>query len=211
MTPLAYRMEILAEDIDSVPGALWSIEILDNTRLDAAPDMERIVVGVDPAASTGQTGIVVAGRAAQNGREYFYVLEDATAQVAASPADWAQEAVAAYRRWKADIIVGEVNNGGDMVEHVIRTMDGGAAINYKSVRATRGKYTRAEPISALFNPPPQLNTTPRGHVVGLWPQLEEELCSYVPGNESPNRLDAMVWAITELMSEPEEAGATSYV
>lgn len=198
MTPLAYRMEIMAEDIDYVPGALWTVDVLDNTRVTAVPDMQRIIIGVDPAASTGQTGIVVVGVAKVNGQLHGYVLDDATAKMGASPGEWAGQAVAAYHRWNADKMVGEVNNGGDMVESTIRSVQGGQHINYEKVRASRGKYTRAEPISALFNPPPQTDIIPRGHIVGRFDFLEEELCSYVPGDDSPNRLDAMVWAFTAL-------------
>lgn len=198
MTPLAYRMEILAEDIDYIPGALWTPEALDKTRETAVPNMHRIIVGVDPAASTGQTGIVVVGAAKVDGVDHGFVLDDATAKVGASPGEWAGDAVAAYHRHGADLIVGEVNNGGDMVEETIRNVNGGKRVNYKSVRASRGKHTRAEPISALFNPPPQTDITPRGHIGGRFEFLEDELCSWVPGNDSPNRLDAMVWGFTEL-------------
>ena len=156
------------------------------------------MVGVDPAASTGQTGIVVAGVAKVQGVNHGYVIDDATARMSASPGEWAGQAVAAYHRWNADIMVGEVNNGGDMIEAVIRASEGGERVNYKTVRATRGKHTRAEPVSALFNPPPQTDIIPRAHLVGRFEFLEDELCSWVPGNNSPNRLDAMVWAFTEL-------------
>lgn len=196
MTPLAYRMEILAEDIDYVPGALWTVEILDDTRVTAVPHMHRIIVGVDPAASTGQTGIVVVGIAKINGVDHGFVLDDATSKPGASPGEWAGDAVAAYHRWEADKIVGEVNNGGNMVEATIRSVEGGQRVNYEMVRASRGKHTRAEPISALFNPPPQIDIIPRAHLAGRFEFLEDELTSWVPGNDSPNRLDAMVWAFT---------------
>jgi hypothetical protein len=198
MTPLAYRMEIMAEDIDYVPGALWTPDVIERTRVTAVPDMVRIMVGVDPAASTGQTGIVVVGMAKVDGKQHGFVLDDVTARRGASPGEWAGQVVAAYHRWGADKIIGEVNNGGDMVEATIRGVEGGQRVIYEKIHASRGKYTRAEPISALFNPPPQTDIIPRGHIVGSFPELEEELCSYVPGNDSPNRLDAMVWAFTAL-------------
>jgi Terminase RNaseH-like domain len=200
MTRLAYQMEIEAIDLDHVPGALWTFEVLDNTRVTQHPPLHRIAVGVDPAATTGQTGIVVAGIAYIGNQIHGYTLDDATAEPGAKPGVWAGQAVAAYHRWKADIMVGEINNGGAMVENTIRQIDGGDRVNYKTVHASRGKYTRAEPISALFDPPEQVEREPRGHMVGIFADLEEELCSYVPGHsESPNRLDAMVWAFTELM------------
>jgi uncharacterized protein YukE len=198
MTPLAYRMEIMAEDIDYVPGALWTVEVLDTTRVTAVPEMHRVIVAVDPAASTGQTGIVVVGAATIGGIEHGFVLDDATSRIGASPGEWAGDAVAAYHRWQADKIVGEVNNGGNMVENTIRNVEGGKQVNYEMVRASRGKHTRAEPVSALFNPPPQIDTEPKGHLAGRFEYLEDELCSWVPGNDSPNRLDAMVWGFTAL-------------
>ena len=206
MTPLAYQMEIMAEDIDYVPGALWTPEVIDQTRATDIPEMHRIIVGVDPAATTGQTGIVVVGVASVRNVNHGFVLEDATARKGASTGEWAGQAIAAYHKWNADLIVGEVNNGGHMVEEVLRSVDGGRGVNYKMVHASRGKYTRAEPIAALFNPPPQMDLIPKAHICGRLEFLEEELCSWVPGNDSPNRLDAMVWAFTEL--EINETGPT---
>ena len=110
---------------------------------------------------------------------------------------WGMAVVAAYHKWNADVIVGEINNGGDMIEHVIRSVEGGANVNYKCVRATRGKYTRAEPIAALYE-------QGRAHHVGFYADLEDQECSYVPGEPSPNNLDAEVWAYHELMIEDEE-------
>lgn len=200
MTRLGYQMEIEAQDLDFVPGALWTQETLDRTRVNQHPELYRVAVGVDPQATTGQTGIVVVGIAKIGNITHGYTLDDATAVIGAKPGDWAGQAVAAYHRWKADIMLGEANNGGDMVENTIRQVEGGKEINYKMIHASKGKYTRAEPVSALFDPPPQTDQTPRAHMVGTFADLEDELCSYVPGvSESPNRLDAMVWAFTELM------------
>jgi hypothetical protein len=199
MTDLAYRMEILAEDIDYVPGALWDFEVLDNTRVTEYPELSRVVIGVDPQASTGQTGIVAAGSAMVGDKMHGFTIDDSTTRRGASPGEWAGQAVAAYNRLKADVMVGEVNNGGDMVEQTIRSVPGGNSVNFKKVHASRGKQTRAEPISALWNPPKQIDMEPRAHMVGKFEQLEEELCGWVPGRgDSPNRLDAMVWAYTEL-------------
>lgn len=199
MSAIAYRMEILAEDIEDVPGALWTRYRLDKTRVTEAPDLYRVVVGVDPQASTGQTGIVVVGAGYPNGNDpHGYTLDDMTTEPGASTYTWGAAVVAAYHKWEADIIVGEVNNGGDMIEHVIRSVPGGEAVNYQTVRATRGKYTRAEPVAALFESDEGRNKVARGHHVGVFPLLEDELCTWVPGDDSPNRLDAAVWAFTEL-------------
>ena len=186
MTALAYRMEILAEDVDEAPGALWTRQTIEAGRLLRAPQMDRIVVAIDPSAtSTGdEAGIVTAGR---KGAE-LYALSDDSLQ--GSPTAWAQAAVAAYHRYKADRIVAEANNGGEMVEHTIRTVD--ASVPVRLVHASRGKQTRAEPISAIYE-------QGRGHHVGSFPALEDEMCLWIPGQASPNRMDALVWAATELM------------
>ena len=207
MSRLAYDMEIMAVDLDYVPGALWTMDIVDRTRVNSAPDLHRIVVGVDPAASTGTTGIIVAGVARVGEELHGYVIDDATGREGTQPGEWAGQAVAAYNRFHADLIIGEVNNGGDMVENTIRSVKGGDRINYKSIRASRGKFTRAEPIAALFDPPEALNRIPRCHLVGSYPDLEEQLVSWVPGDNSPDRLDAMVWALTELMLGESNEGA----
>ena len=185
MTSIAYRMEILAEDIDEAPGALWTREIIENGRVLKAPEMQVIVVGVDPSAtSTGdEAGIVTAGRI---GKELF-VLADDTLQ--GSPLAWAQAAVTAYYRFKANVIVAEANNGGEMVAQTIKQVDAKAPV--KLVHASRGKQTRAEPIAAIYE-------QGRGHHVGTFPALEDEMCLFVPGDDSPNRMDALVWAATEL-------------
>jgi hypothetical protein len=207
MTKLAYRMEIGAEDIDEVPGALWLRATLDETRASDHPAPYRIVVAIDPHATSGQAGIIIAGIAKQSGDVHGYTLDDVTLPAGSSVADVCLAAVAAYHKWSADILVGEVNNGGDWIENAIRNVDGGQNVNYKTIRATRGKYTRAEPVAAIFE-------QGRGHMVGFFPDLEDELCSWVPGDNSPNRLDAMVWAYTELMLEGKEyakPGVKSYV
>jgi phage terminase large subunit-like protein len=200
-------MEIGAEDIDEVPGALWLRATLDETRASDHPAPYRIVVAIDPHATSGQAGIIIAGIAKQSGDVHGYTLDDVTLPAGSSVADVCLAAVAAYHKWSADILVGEVNNGGDWIENAIRNVDGGQNVNYKTIRATRGKYTRAEPVAAIFE-------QGRGHMVGFFPDLEDELCSWVPGDNSPNRLDAMVWAYTELMLEGKEyakPGVKSYV
>jgi hypothetical protein len=196
MTAIAIRQEIGAEDIDEAPGALWTRGTIEGGRVYKTPDsLSEVVVGVDPSAtSTGdETGIITAGKL---GDEY-YTLADDTIQ--GSPESWAQAAITAYHRHKADCIVAEKNNGGEMVESVIRQ----AVINMRAkdptvgevpvrlVWASRGKATRAEPISAIAE-------NGRDHHVGTFEKLEDELCMWTPGDASPNRLDAKVWAMTYL-------------
>ena len=190
MTALAYRQEIEAEDIDEVPGALWTRKLIEDTRVDVAPELKRIVVGVDPSgSSTTEAGIVAAGIGEVNKQDHLFIIAD-DSLAAPSPKTWATKAVMLYDRLNADRIAGERNYGGDMVKSTIETVD--ANVSYKDVIATRGKIVRAEPIAALFE---------KGcaHIVGKLSLLEDELCSYVPGNDSPNRLDAMVWAATDLV------------
>jgi hypothetical protein len=200
MSALAYEQEILAEDKEDVPGALWTRKAVEESRVAKAPDLARIVVGVDPGAGGGDdTGIVTAGRDA---RGHGYVLADDTCS--GDPAVWPGKVIAAYTRNRADRIVVERNNGGAMVEHVIRqttadvdgVMVSGAGLPIATVWASRGKHTRAEPISVLWMPPE--GQPRRGHMVGTHPQLENQCCIWLPGMDSPNNLDAMVWALTEL-------------
>ena len=181
------QQEIYADILDDDPRALWSRDLLEKTRVTQHPDLFKIVVAIDPHVTSGTTGIVVAGIGYVDGVLHGYTLDDVTSKEGAKPSEWAFAAVSAYHKWKADCIIGEINNGGDMIEHTIRTVSDGEYVRYKSVRATRGKYIRAEPVSALFE-------QGRFHHVGMFPMLEDELCSYVPGEKSPNRLDAEVWA-----------------
>ena len=190
MTALAYRQEILAEDIDDVPGALWTSKLLEETRVTSHPDLYRIAVALDPHASSGQAGIITVGVGKIGDEIHGYTLDDTTLPRGSSVGDVCKATIAAYHKWGADIIVGEVNNGGDWIEAAIRNVD--RDVRYKTIRATRGKYTRAEPVAAVFE-------QGRGHMVGFFPRLEEELCTYVPGNESPNRLDGMVWGFTDIV------------
>ena len=186
MTALAYRQEIMAEDVDEAPGALWTRAAIEAGRVLKAPDCEQVVVGVDPTAtSTGdEAGIVTAGR---NG-EHFYILADDSTQ--GSPEQWARAAVTAYHRHSADAIIAESNNGGEMVASVIAQID--KAVPVRLVHASRGKMTRAEPIAVIYE-------QGRGHHVGSFPALEDEQCLWVPGDPSPNRMDALVWAATQIM------------
>lgn len=191
------RQELDAEILDDVPGALWSRRSLDEARVATAPPFKRIVVGVDPAASSGEAanenGIIVAG-IAENG--HAYVIEDWSLR--GSPDEWARKAVAAYRKNTANCLVAEVNQGGDMVVHTIQSV---ADIPVKKVRATKGKYVRAEPVSALYE-------QGRVHHVGVMPELEDQMVAFTPERAadrsdgySPDRVDALVWALTELFPD----------
>jgi predicted phage terminase large subunit-like protein len=191
------RQELLGEWIDDVPGALWTHGQLDALRVTEASDMVRVVVAIDPAVTSGETsdetGIIVAGKGDDG---HAYVLADVTCRM--SPDGWARRAVNAYHRWEASRIVAEVNNGGEMVEQTLRTVE--PSIPYTAVHATRGKRTRAEPIAALYE-------QHKVHHVGMFPQLEDQQCQYTPDgyDGSPDRVDALVWALTELMLGGEPA------
>lgn len=188
------RQELDGEIIDERADALWSRDAIDRMRLKSAPPLERIVVAVDPPVTSGKKadrcGIVVAG-IDTTGRGI--VLKDGTV-AQARPAQWANRAIALYRRFDADVIVAEVNQGGEMVAQVLREVDDTVPI--KSVRATRGKWLRAEPVAALYE-------QSRVHHVGNLPELEDEMCDFGTGGlssgRSPDRLDALVWALTDLM------------
>jgi Terminase RNaseH-like domain/Terminase large subunit, T4likevirus-type, N-terminal len=186
MTAHSIRQEIDAEDLDDVPGALWTRSQLDADRTTAHPDLRRIVVGVDPSTTAGgdACGIVVVGIDAQ---DRGYVLDDRTLQ--GSPSQWAHEAVSAYHRHKADRLVAESNQGGEMVRLTISTIPGAPPVSL--VHASRGKITRAEPVAASYE---QHSV----HHVGTFADLEDELVSFDGTGPSPNRLDALVYACTEL-------------
>ena len=187
------QQELHGQILDDDPRALWNRALLETSRVTQTPDLYRIIVAIDPPATTGQAGIIVAGVGRIDDQDHVYVLDDVTTEEGAKPDVWASAAVGAYHKWGADTLVAEINNGGDMVERVIRTVPGGKVVNYQTVRATRGKYTRAEPVCALWE-------QGRAHMVGYYSDLEEQLCSYVPGeSDSPDRLDAMVWGATLLM------------
>lgn len=194
MTSLAYRMEILAEDVDENPDALWTRDNIESGRVLKAPEMERIIVGVDPSAtSTGdEAGIITGGRAG----DQIYTLADDSLQ--GSPLAWAKAAVTAYYRYEANLIVAESNNGGEMVSTTIAQVD--PTVPVQLIHASRGKQTRAEPVAAAYE-------QGRGHHVGNFEALEDEMCLWVPGDPSPNRMDALVWTATMLL----EYGVTELV
>ena len=184
------QQELHAELLDDVEGALWTRDMLENSRIVSPPNMKRIVVAIDPAITarvdSDETGIVVAG-VGEDG--HGYVLDDRTLR--GSPNDWSRAAIAAYHQHKADRIVAEANQGGDMVGHTLRTVDRNVPV--RLVHASRGKRTRAEPIAAMYE-------QCRIHHVGFHPHLEDQLCTWIPNEgASPDRLDALVWALTDLM------------
>jgi phage terminase large subunit-like protein len=192
------RQELDGEILDDMPGSLWQRDIIEATRTSALPKLVRIVIAIDPAVSTSEdadeTGIIAAGRDA-NG--HGYVLADASGRYA--PAEWARIAITAYGVHLADRIVAEINNGGDMVEATLRTVD--PNVPFSAVRAARGKVARAEPVAALYE-------QGRIHHLGAFPQLEDQMCSFTSDFDrttsgySPDRVDALVWAFTELLVEP---------
>lgn len=195
------RQELEAELLEDLPGALWSRDAIEAARVAAAPDLARIVVAVDPAVSSGEaadeTGIVVAGLA-HDGQ--VYVLDDLSGRM--SPRAWALKAVAAYKNFAADRIVAEINNGGDMVEATLRSVQSDAP--FRALRASRGKAVRAEPVAALYE-------QGRVHHVGGFAALEDQLCAFTAdfdraaSGTSPDRLDALVWAVTDLIANRDAA------
>lgn len=186
------RQELNAELLEDNPGALWKLSDIDKLRVNETPMLARVVTAIDPSVkedgSEDEAGIVVAGLGYDG---EVYVLDDIS--LAASPHGWATQAVnLGYKRHCCDRIVAEVNNGGALVESVIRTVD--PDVPYEAVHASRGKRTRAEPVSALYE-------QGRVHHVGTFAKLEDEMCQWDPevSPNSPNRVDALVWAVTQLM------------
>ena len=184
------RQELHAQLLEDTPGALWTRQLIEDTRVTKAPDLDRIVVAIDPSATSGgdEAGIIVAGAVGQGENRHGYILDDRSLQ--GSPKTWASAAVAAYHTLKADRLVAESNNGGEMISTTIGTIPNAPPVTL--IHASRSKHTRAEPIAALYE-------QGRCHNVGMFAALEDEYCSWVPGEDSPNRLDAAVWALTELM------------
>lgn len=213
------RQELLAEILDDVPGALWTRGLIEQSRIALAdvPALFRAVIAIDPAVSanenSAETGIICAGagfplvkRAKPDGTPlwipspvpHIYLLSDKSFR--AKPLEWATESLREFLRFNCDRVVGEVNNGGDLVEANVRTVN--VNTPFRSVRASRGKYVRAEPVSALYE-------QGRVHHVGAFPELEDQMCNFVPGAEERNmrldRLDALVWACYDLVLQTEDA------
>ena len=187
------RQELYAEVLEDVEGSLWSRDMIESSMVrynEKLPSFKRIVIAVDPAVTANkrsdETGVVVC---AEDFQGKYYILNDLSGKY--SPDAWAKKVVEAYESYKADKVIAEVNNGGDLVERVVKTVD--RNVNYKSVRATRGKFVRAEPIAALYE-------QKRVRHLNRFNLLEDQLCSYNPEitSQSPDRLDALVWGLTEL-------------
>lgn len=198
------RQELNAEILEDVPGALWTRALIDATRLKDLSEVRwealiRVVVAIDPAVShnpdSDETGIIVAALTRSG---HVVVLDDLSLR--GSPLDWAKVVRAAFVSRRADRIVGEVNNGGDLVARNIAALD--PSLPFRAVRASRGKYIRAEPVAALYE-------QGRVHHVGSMPDLEDQMCGWTPqsNEKSPDRLDALVWAVADLVIEPEEIEA----
>lgn len=185
------QQELYAEIITGTEGALWSVNQIDKTRRKVNREtLTNILIAVDPAVTSGEnsdeTGVVVVGKDINN---EYYVLDDKSGKY--KPDQWGRIAIDLFYQWEADRIVAEVNNGGDLVERLIRTLDTG--VRFKSVHASRGKLVRAEPIAALYE-------QERVHHCGVFPELETQMCTYTGERPrpSPDRLDALVWGLSEL-------------
>lgn len=189
------RQELEGEVLEDNPNAKWSHELIEAQRLgqnDKIPPFIRVVVGVDPAVSdpketenkSAETGIIAAGISAAG---HGYLLEDAS--LAGSAVEWARAVVKSFHNNKGDRVVGEINNGGYLVEVNLRTVD--RNIPFSTVHASRGKEIRAEPVSSLYE-------QGKIHHIGTFPQLEDQMCEWEPGQKSPDRMDAMVWAFWDL-------------
>lgn len=185
------RQELMAEILDDVDGALWTLARIEALRLPTAPDLARVVVAIDPAGGSeehnDETGIMVCGR---DSIGHGYVLADRSCR--AKPEQWATRAIAAYDEFGADRIVAEKNYGGDMVEATIRSVRRNVPVTM--VSASRGKRIRAEPISALYE------QSRVHHVAADLELLEDQMCTWLPDSgKSPDRMDALVWALSDLM------------
>lgn len=201
-----WDQEVLGRFLEDLEGALWSRELIDQNRIlrpEEVPDLKRVAVAIDPAISSGEkadeTGIIVGG---VDFNKQGYVLADYSLK--GTPDQWARKAIHAYHHHKADIMIAEKNQGGEMITHTIHSFD--ETIPVKLTHASRGKVTRAEPVSAI-------DEQHRIHHVGVFPKLEDEMCSFVPEDIdakkfSPNRVDARTWLFNELMVSPrKKAGA----
>ena len=184
------QQELYGAVLDDNPGALWTRSSIEAARVTQIPPLMRVVVGIDPAVTSGDdsdfTGIVAAGMSSDG---HYYILADDTMK--ATPQEWATKAVSTFELHKADRIIAETNNGGDLVVHLFQQVN--PSVPVKKVTATRGKAVRAEPIAALYE-------QGRVHHLGYFSELEDEMCEWQPGVslKSPDRMDALVWALTEL-------------
>ena len=198
------RQELDGELLDDLPGALWTVEMLDAAHTDKIPPLDRVVVALDPAVSGGTRadacGIVVAG-AVLNGppQEWrAYVLADETVE-GQMPSDWVRTAIGAMQRFKADRLVAEINQGGQLIEAVLRQVD--PLVPYRAVHATKNKQARAEPVAALYE---QGRVRHAASMQTLEDQMAQMTLSGFKGTGSPDRVDALVWALHELIIEPAQ-------
>jgi predicted phage terminase large subunit-like protein len=185
------RQELEGEFLDDNPDALWKRSDIDKNKVREIPQLIYVVIGIDPAATSkagsDDTGIIAAGK---DNMGNYYVLDDYTLHD--TPQKWGEAAITAYNKHHANLIIGETNNGGEMVENTIRQID--PRVPFRAVHASRGKETRSEPVSALYE-------QGKVHHFGNFSELEDQLCEWAPGaDKSPDRLDALVWAITFLMN-----------
>jgi phage terminase large subunit-like protein len=184
--------EIYGKILGDVEGALWTRGVIEENRVSSLPPLYRVIVGVDPptggirGTAKGECGIVVAGLSQEG---HAYVLDDASIETP-DPNIWAKQVISAFSRYGADKLIAEGNQGGQMVKSVIHTVNRDVPVDM--VFASKGKYTRAEPIASLYS-------QGRVHHVGMLSELEDQMASWLPGEPSPDRLDALVWALTELM------------
>lgn len=189
--------ELYGKILSHQEGALWSYDLIDSCKVDQLPPMQRVIIAIDPAITShgdsDETGIVVAG--IDNCQKAF-ILADLSGKY--KPSVWAQKALDAYHFYQADTIVAEVNQGGDLVASMISTLD--PTIPFKALHATRGKAVRAEPVACLYEQGRIFH-----HRFGKLEVLEEQMCSFTPAHskKSPDRMDALVWAITELCIKPQ--------
>ena len=183
------RQELLGQIVKDVPGAIWSFAEIDADRVTEHPDLTKVAVAVDPPGGATECGIVIAGRARIDGTDHFYVLEDASGQL--SPNGWGLRVIDRYHQHQASKVIAESNYGGDMVENIIKHND--PDVPFELVRATRGKAVRAAPVHDLYE-------QHRVHHLGDLSELEYEMTHWDPDEAdwSPNRLDALVWAVTWL-------------
>lgn len=201
------RQELRAEILDDNPLALWKRTQLDELRIkrEDLPTFRRVVISVDPTVHDGETdeiqsdtlaecGIIAIGLGDINGEPIAVIMDDLSCFE--SPAGWAKEVIRGYRKYRADRVIAEINQGGKMVEMVIRAVD--KKVSYRGVHATKGKYIRAEPVAALYE---------QGRVrhCGTFAELEDQMCEWIPGSPSPDRMDALVWGITDLMLTGKDA------
>lgn len=195
------RQELYAEILDDNPGALWKWADIEKARVAIAPEFKRVAGAIDPAVSSqedsDETGIIFGGRASCRCKgtpeDHAFIIADRSGIY--TPDKWAREVARGYREFECDRIVAEVNNGGDLVESTLRTL-GDREISYRAVHASRGKQIRAEPIAALYE-------QGKVHHVGAFPRLEDQMTQWNPIDSwSPDRVDALVWLLTELMMGP---------